>query len=117
MAGDKGIDGQLIEWVESGLHRDGRYSPDDVICGIRNGDFQLFRYPKGIVITQITGHDRVLVFLLSGFDFEEWKEQATEDLRDFAQGRIVEAYCRPGLEKSLKSLGWKKEQVVLRLKK
>jgi len=59
----------------------------------------------------------VLVFLLSGVNLDEWKEQATNDLRAFANGRIVEAYCRPGLEKVLKDIGWVKTQVVLRLEK
>lgn len=70
------------------------------------------------MITQITGHNRLLVFLLSGENFDDWKEEATEDLRAFAKALgigIIEAYCRPGLKKVLKDLGWKEEQVVLRL--
>ena len=106
----------LEEWIRSGIERDERYTPEEILGGIKSGEFQLFQYPKGIVVTQITGHNRVLVFLLSGVDFEEWKEKATEDLRRFANGRIVEAYCRPGLEKVLKDLGWVKTQVVLRLR-
>lgn len=107
---------QVEGWIRSGLERDERYTPEDIICGIRNGEFRLFRYPKGIVVTQVTSHDRVLVFLLSGSDIDEWKKEATEDLRRFAAGRIVEAYCRPGLEKMLRDAGWVKEQVVLRLR-
>jgi hypothetical protein len=107
----------LVEdWIRSGIERDERYTAEEVIEGIKSGVFQLFQYPKGIVVTQITGHNRVLVFLLSGCDFDEWKEKVTDDLRSFAKGRIVEAYCRPGLEKVLKDLGWIKTQVVLRLK-
>lgn len=111
------MDKQVVDWVHSGIERDERYTPDEIICGILNGDFQLFRYPKGIVVTQITGHERVLVFLLAGEDLDEWKEKATEDLRRFANGRIVEAYCRPGLEKVLRDIGWRKEQIVMRLTK
>lgn len=85
---------------------------------MQSGQFQLFRYPQGIVITQITGHNRLLVFLLSGENFDSWKQRANEDLKNFAARRglsVIEAYCRPGLEKSLKELGWVKTQVVLRL--
>lgn len=114
------LDKQTEDWIRSGIERDERYSPEDIICGVRNGSFQLFRYPKGIVVTQVTGHNRLLVFLVSGEDINEWKAQATEDLRSFAEQfgiEVIEAYCRPGLEKVLRDIGWVKEQVVLRLRK
>lgn len=109
----------VAELIRTGIERDQRYTPEEIIGGIRSGKFQLFRYPKGIVVTQITGHNRLLIFLLSGSDLHEWQEQATRDLQDFAEQlgiEVIEAYCRPGLEKMLKSSGWLKEQVVLRLK-
>ena len=109
----------VLEWIHKGIERDERYTPEEVIAGIESGEFQLFQYPKGIVVTQITGHQRLLVFLLSGVDLDEWKEQATKDLRSFAQHigiEIIEAYCRPGLKKVLKDLGWEETQVVLRLR-
>jgi hypothetical protein len=108
-----------LDWIRSGIERDDRYTPEEVIAGIERGEFQLFRYPKGIVVTQITGHQRLLVFLLSGTDLDEWKEQATKDLKAFAQMigiEVIEAYCRPGLEKMLKDVGWEKTQVVLKLR-
>ena len=114
------IDRQLEEWIRSGIERDERYTPEDVVRGLQAGRFHLFRYPQGILITQVTGHNRLLVFLLSGENFDSWKEVANEDLKTYAESlgiEIVEAYCRPGLEKSLKSLGWVKTQVVLRLQK
>lgn len=114
------IDRQLEEWIRSGIERDERYTPEDVVRGLQAGRFHLFRYPQGILITQVTGHNRLLVFLLSGENFDSWKEQANKDLKTYAESlgiEIVEAYCRPGLEKSLKSLGWVKTQVVLRLQK
>ena len=117
LAGDKVIDGQLVEWIRSGIERDERYTPEDIICGIRNGNFQLFRYPKGIVITQITDHQRLLVFLISGDDFDSWKEEANLDLIAYSKAlgiSVVEAYCRRGLEKSLKEIGWRTEQIVMR---
>lgn len=105
------------KWIRSGIERDERYTPEEIIRGIKSGKFQLFRYHKGIVVTQITGHNRLLVFLLSGEDLDEWQEQATKDLRVFASRlgiQIIEAYCRPGLQKVLK--GWRTEQVVMRLR-
>jgi hypothetical protein len=78
VAGDEGINRNVVEWIHSGIARDERYTAEEVIEGIKAGAFQLFEYPKGIVVTQITGHNRVLVFLLSGCDFDEWKEQVTE---------------------------------------
>jgi hypothetical protein len=56
---------------------------------------------------------------LVGERFEEWKERITARLNAFAKASgcsCIEAYCRPGLQKSLKNLGWKTEQVVLRKK-
>lgn len=120
MAGAAVIDRQLEEWIRSGIERDERYTPEDIFAGLKTGELQIFRYPKGVVITQITGHNRLLVFLLSGHDFESWKAEVTNDLREFARSigvSVIEAYCRPGLEKVLRDVGWIKEQVVLRLRK
>jgi len=116
VSGDARIDRSVEQWIRSGIERDERYTAEEIISGIRSGRFQLFRYPKGIVVTQVTSHNRVLVFLLSGYDLDEWKEEATKDLRVFAQERIVEAYCRPGLKKMLRDCGFVEEQVVLRLR-
>ncbi len=110
-------DPQLVAWITETL--DDRTTPEEVLSGILEGRYQLFRYPKGIVITQITGHRRLLVFLLAGKDFEEWKSETTRDLKAFARLNgisIIESYSRPGLEKVLKTEGWKKEQVVLRMR-
>ena len=120
VSGGPRIDRQLEGWIRSGIERDERYTAEDIFKGLALERFQLFRYPQGIVITQITGHSRLLVFLLSGENFDSWKHEANEDLKAFASGLglgVIEAYCRPGLEKSLKSLGWVKTQVVLRLQK
>lgn len=117
-SGSQSIDRQLEEWIRSGIAGDDRYTAEEIIHGVLVGRFQVFRYPQGIVVTQITGHNRLLVFLLSGENFDAWKEKANEDLKAYAKAigaEAVEAYCRPGLEKSLKDLGWKKTQVVLRL--
>lgn len=110
---------KVEEWVRSGIERDERYTPEEILRGIGSGEFQLFRYPKGIVVTQVTGHNRLLVFLLSGVDLHEWMGKATSELKAFAELlgiEVIEAYCRPGLEKMLKDCGWLKTQVVLRLR-
>jgi hypothetical protein len=113
-----GPDAQLIAWIAQGLEGDDRYSVMEVVDGLATGRFQLFRYPQGIVITQITGHGRLLVFLLAGSEFGQWKADTTRDLKAFAQFHgitVVEAYARPGLRKILKPEGWKHRQDVLRL--
>jgi len=119
MAGDARIDGQLETWIRQGIERDERYTPEEILEGLKSGKFQVFRYPEGCVITQITGHNRLLIFLLAGKNLDKWKADATEDLRAYAHIRgigVIEAYCRPGLEKMLADCGWRKEQVVMRLR-
>ena len=119
VSGDARIDRSVEQLIRDGIERDERYTPEEILAGIKSGEFQLFRYPKGIVVTQVTGHNRLLVFLLSGKDLDEWKKQATQDLKDFADLfgiDVIEAYCRPGLKKMLRDVGWVEEQVVLRLR-
>jgi hypothetical protein len=115
-------DAQLIRWITDGLEGGELITPVELLDGIVTGRFQLFRYPKGCVVTKITEHfgrRRLLVFLLSGEDFQEWKHRTTADLKAFARLhgiQVIDAYARLGLEKVLKSEGWRKEQVVLRLR-
>lgn len=113
------LDKRVVKWITDGIERDERYTSEDVIHGITSGKFKLFRYPEGIVVTQVTGHNRLLVFLLAGRNLWSWKKRATDDLRAYARSigvAVIEAYGRPGLERMLKDLGWRKEQVVLRLR-
>lgn len=107
--------------IARGLAEDPRYTVDDVIEGLRSGKFQCFEEDNGIVITKFTGHrdKRLLVFLLVGEGFEVWKERITARLKRFAEENgcsQIECYARRGLEKSLRDLGWKHEQSVLRIK-
>ena len=107
--------------IEKVLGTDTRWTADDIILMIVQGKMQLFTDKNGIVVTQIlvTRDRRLLVFLLSGENMSEWKESMTQRLIDFARKQnciCIEAWCRPGLEHALKELGWKKEQVVLRIK-
>ena len=90
-----------------------------MVEGLRVGFFHLHVEDQGIAITKFSGFrdKRLLVFLLVGENLEQWKEKMDAKLRAFAKANAcsqIEAYCRPGLQKSLKDLGWKVEQVVLR---
>jgi hypothetical protein len=74
---------------------------------------------QGIAITKFSGFrdKRLLVFLLVGEKLDEWKHKMDSKLREFAEANgcsCIEAYCRPGLKKSLKDLGWRVEQLVMR---
>lgn len=106
--------------IAKGLDGDSRYTVDDVVDGLAEGYFQCFEEGQGIVITKFTGYrdKRLLVFLLAGENFDEWKERITKRLALFAKENgcsCIEAYCRPGLKKALKGLGWESAQIVMRL--
>jgi hypothetical protein len=107
--------------IERGLQDNPSYTVEDVMDGLRSGYFQCFEEDKGIAITKFAGFrdKRLLVFLLVGEDLDDWKNSMDGKLERFAKENgcsCIEAYCRPGLQKSLKSLGWKTEQLVLRRK-
>jgi len=89
------------------------------LLGLAHGRFHLHEESQGIAITKFSGFrdKRLLVFLLVGENLDEWKGRMDAKLRQFAQESgcsCIEAYCRPGLQKSLKDLGWETEQVVMR---
>lgn len=105
--------------IRSGIERDERYTPEQVIEGVVSGRFRLFRYPQGVLVTHITEHNRILVFLIAGEDLDEWKHQANSDLISYARSlgiEVIEAYCRRGLEGKLQDIGWRTEQIVMRLR-
>jgi hypothetical protein len=107
--------------IRRGLEDNPSYTAEDVFAGLRTGYFQIFAEPQGIAITKFSGFrdKRLLVFLLVGENLDEWKERMDARLARFAKENkcsCIEAYCRPGLQKSLKGLGWELEQVVLRRK-
>lgn len=108
------------ELIARGLEGNARYTVDDVMEGLNSGNFHLFEEEKGIVITKFNGYrdKSLLVFLLVGDDFDTWKERITQRLKSFArasQCARIECFARPGLQKSLKGLGWKISQVVLQI--
>jgi hypothetical protein len=107
--------------IERGLQENPSYTVKDVMDGLRSGYFQLFEEEQGIAVTKFSGFrdKRLLVFLLVGENLEQWKHSMDSRLERFARQNgcsCIEAYCRPGLQKSLKDLGWKTEQLVLRRK-
>ena len=106
--------------IARGLQDNPSYTVEDVMEGLRVGQFQCFD-EGGIAITKFSGFrdKRLLVFLLVGENFNEWKEKMNARLKRFAKDNgcsCIEAYCRRGLEMPLKALGWRVEQVVMRIK-
>jgi hypothetical protein len=112
---------KLRPLIEKVIGTDTRWTADDIILSLIHGRRQVFVDEYGIVITEIlqTRDRRLLVFLLSGEKTHLWKERMTKRLTDFARSQgciLVEAWCRQGLEGMLKDAGWKKEEVVLRIR-
>lgn len=111
-------DKQLVEWIRKALKREPRYTVSETLEGILSGKFQLLRYDNGIVVTFRT-KDRLVVHLFYSDDLNVGLEQRMNDLLLLAGHfglNVIEAYCRLGLEKPLKKLGWKREQVVMRFR-
>lgn len=113
-------DRQLIEWIAKGAKQDPRIGIHETLAGLVSGKYQLLRYPNGIVITRVDEFNRLIVHLISGADWLREKESRMRDLIALADSlnvEMIEAYCRPGLEKPMRALGWKKEQVVMRIRR
>lgn len=95
-------------------------SLEDYRRKIERGEYQLFNFPLGQIVTEIQDHEdgRVLfIVLLAGKDFDSWKEEATERLSRFGIEHAcvaIEALCRPGLEKKIRSLGARRVKVMMR---
>ena len=59
----------------------------------------------------------LLVHVLRGEDFDSWKDEAFERLKSFGmlhECKAIEATCRLGLVKKLKSLKFKTRRAALR---
>ena len=87
---------------------------------VREGSYQFHPFGSCFVITQITdySYEKVLdVVLLFGDGFLGKKEEVTERLVQFARAhgcKAIEAISRPGLEPTMKPLGWRRSKVLLR---
>lgn len=74
--------------------------------------------PRGAFVTEIVNYPRKKVcriVLLGGVSFEEWKHLLV-DLENWAlmNGCIdLDAYCRPGMAKKTKALGFEESAVVV----
>lgn len=97
------------------------YTLDQYKKKIESGEWQLHSFPKGFLITQVIQYaeERVCVVqLLGGEQFDAWKSQANESLKQFGreQGcKALEAVCRLGLAPKLKPLGWRHYRTVMRM--
>ena len=75
----------------------------------------------GVAFTEIRkyGAESVLIaHLLIGEGFEGWKSECVDSLKAFGREngcRKLEAFCRPGLARQLKPLGFKRKRVEVRL--
>jgi hypothetical protein len=93
---------------------------EEISRKVLNGEYQHHDFGSCFVITQITdyGTEKVLeVVLLFGEGFLEIKESVVDALKKFGREhgcKAIEALSRPGLEPTLKTLGWKKKKVLLR---
>ena len=87
---------------------------------MKSGKWQIHKFPEGFLITEILQYpnERVLmVHVLSGRNFDNWKWWAHATLRQFAKEKgcdAIEAVVRLGLEKKLKTLNYTKKRVLLR---
>lgn len=96
------------------------YSQDEYRQKVESGEFQLHNFPKGFLITRVVSYreGKVLeVVLAGGEQFDSWKSEAQDKLIAFAKEHgctALEAACRFGMGKKLKSLGWKPWHVIMR---
>jgi len=91
-------------------------SIEETEAKLKSGDWQIHKFPLGFIITEIKQYlypkERVLlIWVLSGRKFDEWKEEAFSRLRAFGAEHgcsAIETQCRLGLVKKLKPLGSEK---------
>lgn len=115
-------------YVEQGLeHADGKYNAKDIHELIRQEKLILWVVyntekvaPAGCIITEVLQYPRVRVlsvFLLAGDDLSQIMT-LLDDLIDYGHSagcKKMEFYGRSGWEKALKSSGFEKIHIVMRL--
>lgn len=95
-------------------------SQGDIVRKVEAGEYQCHSFGPCMVITQVTdyGYERVLdVVLLIGNAFLPIKERVADALARFGREHgcaAIEALSRPGLEPTLKPLGFRRKKVLLR---
>ena len=100
-----------------------RFPPhEEVDRKLRSGEWQIHKFPKGFILTEIKQYPKervLLVHVLVGSGFDEWIDEAWERLKAFGREHgcgAVEAMVRLGLIKKLKPLGFKTTRAELRAK-
>jgi hypothetical protein len=96
------------------------YTWDQYREKIESGEWQLHKFPKGFLITEVVqwAEEKVLLVQLAGGEqFDAWKEEAQERLIKFGREQgctALEAACRVGMFKKIKPLGWRLWHVIAR---
>jgi len=103
------------------LNRTVRFpSQDEIDQKLRNGEWQIHKFHRGIILTEIKQYPKeriLLVHVLAGGGFDDWINEAWERLKSFGREHgctAIEAMCRLGLTKKLKPLGFKQTRAELR---
>ena len=106
---------------DEGINRSVRFpSQEEVDQKLRSGEWQIHKFPKGIILTEIKQYpnERVLlVHVLAGQEYDSWSSESVEYLKQFGRQygcSAIEALCRLGLTKKLKPLGFKQTRAELR---
>ena len=87
---------------------------------IKRGEVQAHQFPQGFALTEIRqfSTERVcFVTWLYGKNFDEWKAPLVESNVTLAKSQgcaAIEAACRFGLERSLRDLGFRRSQIIIR---
>lgn len=96
------------------------YTYEEYKKKIGKGEFQYHEFAKGFLITEVVefSEEKVLVVVLAGGEqFDTWKSEAQERLIKFGREQgctALEAACRFGMSKKLKSLGWEPWHIIMR---
>ena len=99
-------------WIEAALeYSGGTHNCEDVVCGLAEGKRQLWRAPKGCIVTEIVVYRRnkVLNVFLGGGELEQIMDMH-QDVITWAKSQGCEALAmtgRFGWKKPLAAHGWK----------
>ena len=106
---------------DEGINRSVRFpSFEEVDSKLRSGEWQIHKFPKGFILTEIKQYpdERVLlVHVIRGEDLDNWKSEAMKSLSRFGEEhgcKAIEAQVRLGLIKKLKPLGFKTTRAEVR---
>jgi hypothetical protein len=95
-------------------------SQEEIDQKLRSGEWQLHKFRRGIILTEIKQYPKervLLVHVLAGGGFDEWMDEAWERLKSLGREHgciAIETLARLGLTKKLKPLGFKQTRAELR---